>query len=69
MYHTSLYRYVCKDCPGPFFQAGNPIHGNKQDILYATVLEFIKYLHPGMLALGLVQLQAQHILDPVYIIA
>lgn len=39
---------------GPVFKPTNSVHGDEAYILDTTALDFIKDLHPGMLALGFI---------------
>ena len=58
-----------EDGAGPVLQAAHAIHGDEADILHPTGLDLIEYLHPCVLALRLVQPQAEDVLAPVHVVA
>ena len=68
MNNAALYNSSWKDGTGSIFKPTDSIHGDEANVLHATGLDFIKDLHPGMLAFRFVDPQAQDIFVAVFVI-
>ena len=68
MNNAALYHSSWKDGTGSIFKPTDSIHGDEANVLHATGLDFIKDLHPGMLAFRFVDPQAQDIFVAVFVI-
>ena len=64
MHDAPLHDHLREDGFSAIFETRHTIHGEEADLLQTARFELIEDLHPGVLALDLVDPKPQHVLQP-----